>query len=480
MSDFDPSEYVTIPDGWTSKRLADCTIDGSISYGIVQPGQHDDGGVPVIRVNNVNNGQLDLVDVLKVSPEIESKYARTRLLGGEVLLTLVGSTGQSFVAPKELAGWNVPRAIAVIRADEKVGAKWINICLQSKETMHFLNVRANTTVQKTLNLKDVRDIPILIPPSEVKESIENMALTLSEKIELNRQTNQTLEQIAQAIFKSWFVDFEPTRAKLKAKQAGQDPERAAMAAISGKTLDELDQLAPEQLEQLKTTAALFPDALVDSALGEVPEGWGVKNIEEISTNVSMGPFGSNIKVDTFVAEGIPIINGQQLKGMMLEDGENKFITHDHADKLIKSNVYRDDIVITHRGTLGQVSIIPEGSQYDRYIVSQSQCYIRPNKMLVSPLFLIFYFRSYIGQHELLAHKSQVGVPSIAKPVTNIRKIELVVPRKELSDEFQRFVNSLQVKISENLNEVNSLKGIRDALLPRLLSGEVSTGLTEAD
>lgn len=85
MSDFDPSEYVTVPEGWSCKRLADCTVDGNISYGIVQPGQYDESGIPIIRVNNVNNGQLDLKDVLKVSPAIEKKYARTRLKGGEVL-----------------------------------------------------------------------------------------------------------------------------------------------------------------------------------------------------------------------------------------------------------------------------------------------------------------------------------------------------------------------------------------------------------
>ncbi|WP_395004855.1 restriction endonuclease subunit S [Undibacterium sp.] len=284
-SDFDPSEFVTIPEGWTCKRLIDCTIDDNLSYGIVQPGQHVSNGIPVIRINNINNGQLDLQDVLKVDPEIEKKYQRTRLEGGEVLLTLVGSTGQSFVAPPELKGWNVPRAIAVIRADQEIGSDWINICLQSKETKHFLDVRANTTVQKTLNLKDVRDIPILLPPKEVKELIEGIATSIAKKIELNRKTNQTLEQIAQALFKSWFVDFEPTRAKIVAKEAGASPEeieRAAMCAISGKTPDQLAQLPSETQQNLKNTAALFPATLEDSELGEVPEGWEVKSLSDIA------------------------------------------------------------------------------------------------------------------------------------------------------------------------------------------------------
>lgn len=144
---------------------------------------------------------------------------RTRLEGGEVLLTLVGTTGQSAVVPKEMAGWNIARAVAVIRPKPEVGANWINICLRTKDVQQFLDERATTTVQKTLDLGDVREIPIPVPPKDIKENIETIYLALTNKIELNRQINQTLEQIAQAIFKSWFVDFEPVKAKVEAKQA---------------------------------------------------------------------------------------------------------------------------------------------------------------------------------------------------------------------------------------------------------------------
>lgn len=150
---------------------------------------------------------------------IEKRYMRTRLEGGEVLLTLVGTTGQSAVVPKEMAGWNIARAVAVIRPKPEVGANWINICLRTKDVQQFLDERATTTVQKTLDLGDVREIPIPVPPKDIKENIETIYLALTNKIELNRQINQTLEQIAQAIFKSWFVDFEPVKAKVEAKQA---------------------------------------------------------------------------------------------------------------------------------------------------------------------------------------------------------------------------------------------------------------------
>ena len=103
-----------LPNDWKYLALNECAQKQSISYGIVQPGTHENSGIPVIRVNNFKDNRLDLSDVLRVTPEIESKYQRTRLSGGEVLLTLVGSVGQVTVAPIILAGFNVARAVAVI------------------------------------------------------------------------------------------------------------------------------------------------------------------------------------------------------------------------------------------------------------------------------------------------------------------------------------------------------------------------------
>ena len=107
----------------------------------------------------------------------------------------------------------------------------------------------------------------------------------------------------------------------------------------------------------------------------------------------MGPFGSSIKVDTFVAEGVPIINGQHLRGFRIDDGPGfNFISEDHAERLANANVVRGDIVLTHRGNIGQVSYIPENSQYERYVASQSQFYVRCDRSKALPEYLVLYFR----------------------------------------------------------------------------------------
>ncbi|HCK0837150.1 TPA: restriction endonuclease subunit S, partial [Escherichia coli] len=198
-----------LPLGWNCKKLVDCTKEGNISYGIVQPGQHQEDGIGIIRVNNIQNGNIYIDDVLKVSHEIESKFAKTRLEGGEVLLTLVGSTGISAITTKALQGWNVARAVAVIKPCDEISAEWIHICLQSPFTKYFLDSRANTTVQKTLNLKDVKEIPLPIPPHEERVSLEKIYFNFENRINLNIKINKILEEMSQNLFKSWFVDFDP-------------------------------------------------------------------------------------------------------------------------------------------------------------------------------------------------------------------------------------------------------------------------------
>ena len=429
---------------------------------------------------------------MKVSPAIEKKYARTRLKGGEVLLTLVGSTGQSFVAPQELAGWNVPRAIAVIRADEEVGADWINICLQSKETMHFLNVRANTTVQKTLNLKDVRDIPILIPPKGVKESIESTVLSLSEKIELNRQTNQTLEHIAQALFKCWFVDFEPTRAKMITKEKGANTaiqELAAQAIICGAiTLEQLEAITknlettlqqaineklsqanqtPINTEQLKTTAALFPNVLVESELGEIPEGWEVRQLPDVIDFLE-GPGIRNWQY-TEDDDGIKFINIRCIKnGDLNLDTANKLTREEAFGKYAHFQLGVDDIVVSSSGTLGRYAFV----RSEHLPLSLNTSVIRFKKIYgVSTL---HYIAGYVDTHlqwELEMRASGSAQRNFGP--MHLKQIEMLLPSLEILESHNEQLDTLFRLRQSNLKENDLLVNCRDALLPKLLSGELN-------
>lgn len=149
-------------------------------------------------------------------------------------------------------------------------------------------------------------------------------------------------------------------------------------------------------------------------------------IADLVAEIAMGPFGSNIKKDCYTDSGIPVLNGSNLTDLFLVEDSFNFVSVEKADSLKKANAKRGDIVITHRGTLGQISYIPEDSKYDRYVISQSQFRVRCNDR-VDPCFLVYYFHTPIGQSKLLSNASQVGVPSLARPTTTFRQIDLEIP-----------------------------------------------------
>jgi type I restriction enzyme S subunit len=139
------------------------------------------------------------------------------------------------------------------------------------------------------------------PDPVVQRKISSTIRRFDEKIDLNRRINQTLETIAQAIFKSWFVDFDPVKAKIAAIEQGRDPLRAAIRAISGKTDAELDQMPREYYDQLAVTAALFPDEMEESELGEIPKGWRIKSVSDLARFTTGKIEVSTLTVENYIS-----------------------------------------------------------------------------------------------------------------------------------------------------------------------------------
>ena len=192
--------------------------------------------------------------------------------------------------------------------------------------------------------------------------------------------------------------------------------------------------------------------------------WGTATIEDVAAKVGMGPFGSSIKVETFVSDGVPIIGSPHLHKFKMDDAKPfKFITPDHAQRLANSNVVPGDIILTHRGSIGQVSYIPQDSQYTRYVISQSQFYVRCDRTKVIPEYVTMYFKSPEGQHQLLANTSQVGVPAIAQPVSYLRTIVIPLPPLEEQRRIARILGTLDDKIELNRRMNATLEGMARAL-----------------
>lgn len=202
------------------------------------------------------------------------------------------------------------------------------------------------------------------------------------------------------------------------------------------------------------------------------KNWSTVIINDIAEKVAMGPFGSNIKVSTFVSEGVPIISGNHLRGYFLEEPSFNYITEEHAQRLKNSLVYPKDIVFTHAGNIGQVAMIPDDCRYPMYVLSQRQFYLRCDTEKAIPEYVVLFFHSKQGQHELLSYANQTGVPSIAQPATNLKKIPLKLPPIDEQRQWLQVVSPIIKLYQSNVYENEHLSSMRDSLLPKLMSGKL--------
>ncbi|MGQ0791275.1 MAG: restriction endonuclease subunit S [Nitrosopumilaceae archaeon] len=202
-------------------------------------------------------------------------------------------------------------------------------------------------------------------------------------------------------------------------------------------------------------------------IGMIPEDWEVKIIDEIkSTNksaVAMGPFGSNIKKELFVKEGVPIIRGNNLNSYRFLDEDFVYLTEEKADELRSSNCHSGDIVITHRGTLGQVGLIPRKSRHKRYVISQSGMKLSCDESRAISEYVFYFLKSPVGQRLLLRNTSQTGVPAIAQPLTSLKNVPLPVPDINEQKTIAKVFEDLNDKIDLLLKHNKTLEAIAKAI-----------------
>ncbi|MBK6773184.1 MAG: restriction endonuclease subunit S [Ignavibacteria bacterium] len=219
----------------------------------------------------------------------------------------------------------------------------------------------------------------------------------------------------------------------------------------------------------------------ETEFGQIPAEWEFKTISSIKSNekgaISMGPFGSNIKAENFVSSGVPVIRGSNLNYDKFVNGEFVYLTEEKADELKGSNCKAGDLVFTHRGTIGQVGIIPEG-KFDRYVISQSGMKLSVDPKLIDKEFLFYFFKSKYGQFQLLKTESQVGVPSISNPLTSLKAIEVPVPKLSEQAAIAEVLNSLDDKIDLLHLQNKTLEQLAETLFRQWFLEEAEEGWEE--
>lgn len=186
-------------------------------------------------------------------------------------------------------------------------------------------------------------------------------------------------------------------------------------------------------------------------------------LEEYIMDIAAGPFGSNLKVSCFVEKGFPIIDGANLKGYKVTDNITKFVTEEKARSLHRSIAKRGDIVVTISGNVGQISYIPDDSEYEEYLVSQRQFRASFDREKVNVAYLVYYFHTREGQYKILSFANQVGVPALAQPLKNFRNIEIELPSKKEQDNIAAYINNIEDKIAVNRRICENLEAQTQAL-----------------
>lgn len=328
-----------------------------------------------------------------------------------------------------------------------------------KNNVHILESRATGSTFKEISGQILKDTELSIPTPDIQQKIVDILSPLDDKIELNTQINQTLEQIAQALFKSWFVDFDPVRAKVQALSGGlslEQAELAAMQAISGKTPEELTALSqtqPERYAELAETAKAFPCEMVEVDGVKVPKGWELSTIGDCYDVV----MGQSPKGETY---------NENKQGMLFYQGRAEFGWRFPTPRLFTTDPKRiaeqNSILMSIRAPVGDINIALE-----KCCIGRGLAALQHKSKSLS--FGLYQIQSIKPELDLFNGEGTV-FGSINQ--ANLKNIQIINPEEKFIQLFEKNLSSCDSKIMNNEIENNALKEIRDLLLPRLLSGEI--------
>jgi type I restriction enzyme S subunit len=285
--------------------------------------------------------------------------------------------------------------------------------MQSEDVQDQLRARASGTTVLGIKQSELRKVLLTLPPIDEQRAIAHILGTLDDKIELNRRMNETLEAIARALFKSWFVDFDPVYAKAESRNPGLP----------------------------KPLADLFPDSFEDSELGEIPKGWAVANMNDVA-DIN---YGQNLPQSELLEHGIPVYGAAGVIG--------------HYSEAMFSEPI---VLVTSRGS-------GSGTVHETW----GPAFVTNNSFSVVPKHK-WFSRHYLKEALLRGDISSL-VTGSAQPqltISSFNHLKLVRPTEQIVQEFHRASDSLWQKKNTNEQQSRTLAALRDTLLPKLISGEL--------
>ncbi|MDP2603556.1 MAG: restriction endonuclease subunit S [Deltaproteobacteria bacterium] len=357
-----------------------------------------------------------------------------------VMVSCIGSDmGKAVVAGRECVTNQQINSIVVESGDDPLFV-YYNLSTRKAE----IRAAAGGSAQPILNKSAFGRIEIFLPASAEQRAIAHILGTLDDKIELNRRMNEALEAMARALFKSWFVDFDPVRAKAERRDPGLP----------------------------NPVANLFPDRFEDSELGEIPAGWRVSDLTQVTAQITKGTTPTETDMSNATASDARInylrVNAIAENGSILYDKITKIPETVHKGALKRSILRANDVVYTIAGTIGRVGVVEDDLLPAN--TNQAVAIIRPKPGLIPPGFLVLTMRQQAFQEEL--HSNIVHAVQANLSLGMISRANAVFPPLDSLDKIFKPIEALLRKASANRRESRILAALRDTLLPKLISGEL--------
>ncbi|MDO9649283.1 restriction endonuclease subunit S [Glaesserella parasuis] len=401
-------------------------------------------GYPVLSAKHVKTSGLVNLDVMRfANQEMYEKWMKIPTKKGDIVLTSEAPLGELFYIDGSTQYLLGQRVFGLRTKANLINPMYLFAWLSSPEGQSALQARATGSTVQGIKQSELLNIELSIPDLIEQEKVAEILFNLNNKIQLNTQINQTLEQIAQTIFKSWFIDFDPVHAKANALASGQTLEQAtqaAMAVISGKNTQELHRLQtanPEQYQQLWEIAEAFPSGFDEEG---VPRGWEERYLKDVCNIV----YGKGLPKNKLTEKGFYVFGANGVIGFY------------------DSYTYeKPQVLIGCRGTVGQVTL-----SYPYSFVTNNSLVIEYENSCVS----MYYLEKYLSNINLKEISSGSVQPQIT--IQNMSKVKILIPNIEILNFYSEKVKEIYDKRLHHFYENQSLSKVRDLLLPKLLSGEV--------
>ena len=400
-------------------------------------------GTPIITVEHLGENRIRHENLPRVTDDDKDRLSRYIIHPGDIVFSRVGSVDRRSLVRPEEEGWLFSgRCLRVRARRDVIDPGYLSWFFGHPVFKEYIRRIAVGATMPSLNTKILRDVPIYFPPLPEQRAIAHILGSLDDKIELNRRMNETLEAMAQAIFKSWFVDFDPVRAKRDGRDTG----------LHGEIAD------------------LFPDSFEDSELGAIPRGWEESTIGENAEKLSKGT--TPRKQDVFLAGDSPTVPFLKVRNIS-DSGEIDISSLEKVPRSIHERVLKrsvlkvNDVLFSIAGTIGRVTILP--MELDDSNTNQAVAFIRPHAHGLPAQFIRLLLISDRIQFEAKSRVVQ-GVQANVS-LTVLSELTFPKPSSELIDVWYRYCGGIFEQQMLLLRESRTLASLRDALLPKLISGE---------